>query len=297
VLLTAAGVVKVADFGHACRFPDGVAGTSKPQHHEVVTIWYRPPELLFRARAHGPPVDMWSVGCILGELLLRQPLFPAHSHSDRDQMAVVIRLLGSPHDPLAALSEPARSAPPSARQQAANSAGTGGYSIAAAATMAAEAGGWEPAPDRSSSSSSSSSSSGGATGDEVPDSGSSTAAAALPPAALPPPPRPTEWPGCTSLPGYAEFEPRPTQPWADILRSSAVAGGGGGSHAQLAVDLLARLLVYDPAARLTAAEALAHPWFAAAPEPTPAGQLPLPAAARLQAAAMAGAIAGAAEGR
>jgi serine/threonine protein kinase len=75
------------------------------------------------------------------------------------------------------------------------------------------------------------------------------------------------------LSGFAEFEAREPQPWAEILRPCRAAS-------PLLLDLLARMLQYDPARRITAAEALQHPWFAAAPAPAPPSALPLPAAAR-----------------
>lgn len=255
ILLTSAGTVKLADFGHAARFPDGSAGV-KPQHHEVVTIWYRAPELLFRSRFHGPAVDMWSVGCILAELLLRQPLFPAQSHSDRDQAATVFRLLGTPIDSLPPVPDRER-APPSARQQAANSAGTGGYSIAAAIASVSVPG----TETRS-----------------ISNSGDDAALQTNTAPDLPPVPVAADWPGCTSLPGYAEFEQRGTQPWREVMRTAA------STATPLAVDLLARMLSYDPASRISASDALRHPWFGSSPAPTPPAQLPLPASARLQAA-------------
>jgi len=42
----------------------------------VITLWYRPPELLLGATKYGCEVDMWSVGCIIGEILARAPMFP-----------------------------------------------------------------------------------------------------------------------------------------------------------------------------------------------------------------------------
>jgi len=75
ILIAHDGTVKVADFGHAA--PVAVSpGRDGRQHHVVVTLWYRAPELLLGARHYGPAVDMWAIGCILGELLLRSALFP-----------------------------------------------------------------------------------------------------------------------------------------------------------------------------------------------------------------------------
>ena len=56
--------------------------------------WYRPPELLFGARYYSTAVDIWSVGCILAELMLRIPYLPGES--DMDQLKTIFRALGTP---------------------------------------------------------------------------------------------------------------------------------------------------------------------------------------------------------
>lgn len=246
------------------------------QRHSVVSLLSsslflclrRAPELLFRSKFHGPAIDMWSVGCIFAELLLRQPLFPSPLLSDRDQMAHVIRLLGSPHDPLPPLTEPER-APPGPRQQPFVGVNTGAYSIAGSVVPSLVSGNGANSSGVADVSSSSSQADGGRIGSSA-AGGSSTSA----PATLPPPPPVMQWPGCSTLPGYAEFEARQTQPWAEILRSAS------SSASPLAVHLLASMLAYDPAARISAEQALRHPWFSAAPPPAAPQQLPLPAGAR-----------------
>uniref|UniRef100_A0A8B9D2Q3 Cyclin-dependent kinase 7 n=1 Tax=Anser brachyrhynchus TaxID=132585 RepID=A0A8B9D2Q3_9AVES len=67
LLLDENGVLKLADFGLAKSF----GSPNRVYTHQVVTRWYRAPELLFGARMYGVSVDMWAVGCILAELLLR----------------------------------------------------------------------------------------------------------------------------------------------------------------------------------------------------------------------------------
>lgn len=54
---------------------------ARPLSPQAITIFYRPPEMLFGARYYGPAVDVWSVGCIFAELWLSKPLFPGVSHS------------------------------------------------------------------------------------------------------------------------------------------------------------------------------------------------------------------------
>jgi len=56
--------------------------------------WYRPPELLFGSRYYGSAVDIWSVGCIFAELMLRIPYMPGES--DMDQLKTIFRALGTP---------------------------------------------------------------------------------------------------------------------------------------------------------------------------------------------------------
>lgn len=49
---------------------------TKPYSHQIATRWYRAPELLYGARYYTSAIDMWSIGCIFGELLNKSPLFP-----------------------------------------------------------------------------------------------------------------------------------------------------------------------------------------------------------------------------
>ena len=59
---------------------------------KVVTLWYRAPELLLNARTQTTAIDMWSSGCILGELLAHKPLLPGKS--EINQLELVIGLSG-----------------------------------------------------------------------------------------------------------------------------------------------------------------------------------------------------------
>jgi cyclin-dependent kinase 7 len=71
LLMDSSGRIKIADFGLA-RF---YGSPNRNYTHQVVTRWYRAPELLYGARAYGTGIDMWAVGCIIGELLLRVTFF------------------------------------------------------------------------------------------------------------------------------------------------------------------------------------------------------------------------------
>ena len=61
----------------------------------MVTLWYRAPELLLNARTQTTAIDMWSAGCILGELLAHKPLLPGRS--EINQLEIIIDLLGTPN--------------------------------------------------------------------------------------------------------------------------------------------------------------------------------------------------------
>jgi len=291
VLLTAGGVVKLADFGHAGEALErsagdfevdagagtgagagaalgapGAAGAVAPParassvaqrvlgaaaarllaprayFYRVVTLWYRAPELLLGALFYSPAVDMWAVGAILAEMLLRQPLFagsPQRGESEEQaQLAQIFRVMGTPVDPLA--------------------------DARGAEAAFAEAGGLE---------------------DELlapADEGAASAASAAPRRRRAPRPRAlaanlTVWPGCASLPGFAEFEPRRAQPWRAVfpLEMGSPPNFLGPGASALALDLLSQLLVFDPRRRLTAEDALRHPWFAAEPAPAPPAKLPV----------------------
>lgn len=92
VLIDASGVLKLGDFGQACVYCD----TNAPYSNQVATRWYRAPELLFGSRSYDLSVDMWSVGCIFGELLNHCPLFPGEN--DIDQLVRIFQLLGTPDE-------------------------------------------------------------------------------------------------------------------------------------------------------------------------------------------------------
>jgi serine/threonine protein kinase len=92
VLIDQQGVLKIADFGLARAF--GIPFRSYT--HEVVTLWYRAPEVLMGAKSYGLTIDMWSVGCIIAEMSNKQPLFPGDS--EIDQLFKIFRLLGTPDE-------------------------------------------------------------------------------------------------------------------------------------------------------------------------------------------------------
>merc|ERR1719471_334952 len=160
--------LKIADFGLARAYTVPV-----PKYtHEVVTVWYRAPEILLGSSLYSVPVDLWSVGCVLAEMASGQPLFAGDS--EIDTIFKVFQKLGTP-------------------------------SV-------------------------------------------------------------EQWPGLADLPEFKPTFPKwPAKGWENIRNTRAQVGTTG-------IDLLEKLMVYEPKERLSARRALAHPYFVdavlpEAPEP------------------------------
>ncbi|KAI5189087.1 hypothetical protein NECID01_0442 [Nematocida sp. AWRm77] len=79
LLVDKAGCLKIADFGLARSFEIKMASYSS----EVVTLWYRSPELLQGCKVYSYSIDMWSIGCIASEILTRAPLFTGSDKQDQ----------------------------------------------------------------------------------------------------------------------------------------------------------------------------------------------------------------------
>lgn len=158
LLIDLTGTIKICDFGLARSFSLPVRALT----HEVVTRWYRAPEVLLGSRRYSTPVDVWSVGCIFVEMLVSKPMFPGDS--EIDQLYRIFNILGTPTEAI--------------------------------------------------------------------------------------------WPGVSQLPFYREDFPR----WkgVDLLEQIPVLGEDG-------CDLLKQMLAYDPAKRISAREALKHPYLADVP--------------------------------
>lgn len=159
LLIDKEGNLKLADFGLARAF--GVP--LRTYTHEVVTLWYRAPEILLGGRQYSTGVDMWSVGCIFAEMATRKPLFPGDS--EIDEIFKIFRVLGTPTE--------------------------------------------------------------------------------------------EDWPGVTSFPDFKSSFPKWVRKADELLVSNdgyKVLGDDG-------LDLLESLLVYDPAGRISAKQAVIHPYF------------------------------------
>jgi len=92
ILINNRGQVKLADFGLARLY--SAEDKERPYTNKVITLWYRPPELLLGEERYGPSIDVWSCGCILGELFIKKPLFQANE--EFAQLMIISRLCGTP---------------------------------------------------------------------------------------------------------------------------------------------------------------------------------------------------------
>eukprot|EP00890_Picochlorum_soloecismus_P004238 jgi/Picsp_1/4815/NSC_02183-R1_cyclin-dependent kinase g-2-like len=92
ILYTNKGQLKICDFGLARQY------SSYPKQYTrlVVTLWYRAPELLLGTRKYSTAVDMWSVGCIMAELLSKKPIF--NGQSEIQQLDLIFKTLGYPNE-------------------------------------------------------------------------------------------------------------------------------------------------------------------------------------------------------
>lgn len=166
LLLSKSGELKIADFGLARMYGDPESTMTS----QVVTRWYRPPELLLGAKLYGDRVDIWAAGCIFAELMLRTPYFAAET--DIGQLDMIFRALGTPTE--------------------------------------------------------------------------------------------SEWPGLKSLPDYFEFKVYQRMPLKTLFTAAS----------QDSLDLLEKMVTYDPLKRPTCEECLSHEYFTKLPRPTPPHKLP-----------------------
>ncbi|EPQ53669.1 Pkinase-domain-containing protein [Gloeophyllum trabeum ATCC 11539] len=105
LLISNTGSLRIADFGLARSYDPNIVrggdhkldryGRERKYTNCVVTRWYRPPELLLGARQYGGEVDIWGIGCVLGEMFWRRPILAGSS--DIDQLDKIWQLCGSPN--------------------------------------------------------------------------------------------------------------------------------------------------------------------------------------------------------
>jgi serine/threonine protein kinase len=82
-------VLKLCDFGSAKQLVKG-----EPNVSYICSRYYRAPELIFGNSNYTTSIDVWSVGCVIAELMLGQPIFPGESGVD--QLVEIIKILGTP---------------------------------------------------------------------------------------------------------------------------------------------------------------------------------------------------------
>lgn len=88
-LLNSACDLKLCDFGLARTVDSSQQENANPVYTDyVATRWYRPPELLLGSPKYGKEVDMWAVGCILGEMLGGKPMFPGSSATSQIELVL-----------------------------------------------------------------------------------------------------------------------------------------------------------------------------------------------------------------
>lgn len=172
LLVSSKGEVKLADFGLARE----VTPNFKNYTNRVVTLWYRAPELLLGTKNYSYPIDMWSVGCLFGELLANNPLFPGDT--EHKQLHCIFSMLGFPTE--------------------------------------------------------------------------------------------ERLPGVTKMRIFSKLTNKPIYKYKlkDYISNDSSKAD------ELAVDLLEKMLLYDPSKRITAAEALNHPYFHSEPLPCKPSELP-----------------------
>lgn len=92
ILMNNQGELKICDFGMSRLY-----GSPLKQYTQlVVTLWYRAPELLLGAKQYSTAIDMWSLGCIMAELLSKEPLF--NGKTEVDQLDKIFKTLGTPSE-------------------------------------------------------------------------------------------------------------------------------------------------------------------------------------------------------
>lgn len=92
LLISNKGELKLGDFGLARAF--GIPFNTFS--NEVVTLWYRAPDVLLGSRAYTTSIDIWSAGCIFAEMCTGKPLFPGSANED--QLTKIFRLMGTPNE-------------------------------------------------------------------------------------------------------------------------------------------------------------------------------------------------------
>jgi len=92
LLISKNNLLQITDFGLACEKAE-----NKKMTNQVITIWYRPPELLLGKETYGCEIDIWSVGCIIYEMITRNTLFRAMMDNEIEQLKAIFSVCGLPN--------------------------------------------------------------------------------------------------------------------------------------------------------------------------------------------------------
>jgi len=90
LLIDSKGLIKIADFGLGRSFGVPIRAFT----HEVVTLWYRCPEVLLGMKRYSCGIDTWSIGCIFAEMITKKPIF--QGDSEIDEIFKIFQVLGTP---------------------------------------------------------------------------------------------------------------------------------------------------------------------------------------------------------
>ncbi len=96
ILITQSGQVKIADLGLARNQTVSLTNVKAPLTADIVTLWYRSPELLLGEKSYGIEIDSWSIGCIFAELFVRKPIFMGDSQIG--QLFSIFQFTGTPDE-------------------------------------------------------------------------------------------------------------------------------------------------------------------------------------------------------
>ena len=94
ILVNATMDLKICDFGLARADIEPLQNANTMLTDYIVTRWYRAPEVILEWKQYSTKIDVWAVGTILAEMLLRRPFMPASS--SEDQLEMITKLLGNP---------------------------------------------------------------------------------------------------------------------------------------------------------------------------------------------------------
>ena len=92
LLITSEMKLKLCDFGLSRLFSLPMGKMT----HEIITLWYRPPEVLLGIENYTTKVDSWSIGCIMAEMITGKPLFPGDS--EIGQLFKIFQIMGTPNE-------------------------------------------------------------------------------------------------------------------------------------------------------------------------------------------------------